>query len=81
MDAALQFRSRQVLETEDIAADFIENEVGRHDWANNWPRYKAKGDLRKRIARWLINAGYDSTPEAVEQAIDRMLLTQPGRWR
>lgn len=82
MEPAHLFRARHVLETEDIASDFIENEVGRHDWASNWPKYKAKQpNLRGRIATWLANAGYSASPEEVEHAIDQLILTRPGRWR
>lgn len=73
---------RLVLETDDIAADFVENELGRHDWMNNWPKYKAKhGDVRGRIATWLANAGHVAEPEEIERTIERMMLTRPGRWR
>jgi hypothetical protein len=81
MEPMQHFPARQVLETEDIAADFIENELGRHDWARNWPAYKAKPGLRDRIATWLASAGYQAEPEAVEKAIDQLILTRPGKWR
>lgn len=81
MNPLLQFKSRHILEMEDVALDFIENEVGRHDWAKNWDVYRAKPGLRERIAAWLANAGYEAEPEAVEKAIDQLILTRPGRWR
>ncbi len=82
MDPAFQFRAKQVLETEDIAADFVENELGRHDWMRNWPVYKSKPDLRERIATWLKHSGYTSAdPADVEEAIERFLRARPGRWR
>ena len=82
MEPAHLFPARRVLETEDIASDFIENEIGRHDWQNNWPAYKAKQpNLRGRIATWLANAGYVAEPEEIERTIDQLILTRPGRWR
>ncbi len=82
MEPAHLFRAHQVLETEDIASDFIENEIGRHDWMSNWPTYKAKQpNLRGRIATWLSNAGYVAEPEEIERKIDQLILTRPGRWR
>ena len=83
MEPGLHFpKRRTVLETEDIAADFVEQELGRHDWMHNWPVYKSKhADVRTRIAEWLKNAGYEADPADIEKTIERMLLMRPGRWR
>lgn len=73
---------RSVLEAEDAASDFIEQELGRHDWMNNWPTWKQKHpDYRTKLGEWLQRAGYATSSEAVEKAIDDMILRTPGRWR
>lgn len=81
MNALHHFKTRPALEIEDIAVDFIENELGRHDWMKNWPIYKAKPRFLDRIAHWLAATGHDATPDDIARRIDQMLLIQPGRWR
>jgi hypothetical protein len=83
MEPGHYFPARRILETEDIAADFLENGfIGRHDWMNNWPAYRARHpDLRERIAAWLRDAGYDADPAEIEAKIDQLILTRPGRYR
>lgn len=37
----------------DLALDFIEEEVGRHDWIVNWCKFKQKYDATEKIREWL----------------------------
>lgn len=82
MDLPLQFRPRQILEMEDLVATFVENELGRHDWANNWAAWKTKhSNYLDKIRGFFHQLGEDVNPEEVARYIDQMILTRPGRWR
>jgi len=39
--------------THSLAADFVENEVGRHDFLKNWPQWKARQDPVAAVQAWL----------------------------
>lgn len=62
----------KTLDTEDLAAEYIEGEVGRHDWAHNWPQHKSKHgkDLRNKVMAWLKLYEIDHDPDALIAAID-----------
>lgn len=82
MDLPLQFRPRQILEMEDLVATFVENELGRHDWANNWAAWKVKyPNYLDKIRGFFHQLGENVNPEEVARYIDQMILTRPGRWR
>lgn len=72
-------------DTEDIAFEFMENEVGRHDWRNNWPKFKAnQGDeaaLRRKVQAWLNYAGIEYDPGAIIAFLDDMVKNRNGNWR
>lgn len=81
MEPALHYKQR-ISEADDLAADFIENEIGRHDWMNNWTVWKDKHpDYRERIRTWLEKLGENLPPEDLIQAIDRMKILVPGKWK
>ena len=81
--------SRQlILDSErvpDLALDFIENEVGRHDWKNNWPAFKAKHQtpdaLKTVIQTWLDYIGEQCDPTLVIVFIDGLCQERAGKWR
>lgn len=82
MDVALHFPSRQILEVEDFVANFVENELGRHDWAANWSSYKVKyPDFLDRIRTFFHRLGEDVNPSDISSHLDRMVISRPGRWR
>lgn len=60
------------LDTEDLAAEYIEGEVGRHDWTHNWTQHKSKHgkDLRAKVMAWLKLYEIDHDPDAIISAID-----------
>lgn len=82
MDALHYFRPHSGPETDDLAADFIENEVGRLDWSVNWPRYKAKHpDYPARIQNFFHRLGREVDAEAIARHLDLMVITRPGPWK
>jgi hypothetical protein len=81
VEPSLHYRHR-ISEASDLAADFIENEIGRHDWMENWPKWKSKHpDYRERIRAWLERIGENLDPDEIVQAIDQMKILAPGKWR
>lgn len=69
-------------QTQDVALEYIEGEVGRHDWEHNWRDHKAKNgrNLRERIAAWLQHYEIDHDPQAIIDYIDSELMMRPGKW-
>jgi hypothetical protein len=65
----------------DIAADFIENEVGRFDWVNNWQVVRSKGDPLGKVQAYLDQYGLVADAQAVVDAIDQLAAENPGRWK
>lgn len=51
----------QLFSDEDLACDFVENEVGAHDFLSNWPLFKKAVDPVKAVQEWLIST---KTPDA-----------------
>ena len=68
------------MDTEDLAATFAEEEVGRFDFKHNWEALKARTDIRQRVAQWLEQLNVDNNPDEVISALDRMAASRPGRW-
>lgn len=82
MDALLQYRRRPVYETEDVALDYIENEVGRHDWAENWKKLKGKHPgMKHRVQAYLDRYEIDHDPQGLIDYLDRMVTTRTGKWK
>jgi hypothetical protein len=44
-------------EIQDLACDYVEQEVGRHDWQNNWLKRRGENDEQKNIEVWLRRIG------------------------
>lgn len=80
MTPDLIFRNRQA-DPEDLALTFVETELGRHDWRNNWQAAKARGNLRERIEEWLRTMGATHEPEELIRIVDDLVVNRPGRWR
>ncbi len=66
---------------EEIAADFIENEVGRFDWVNNWQAIKKRGDPVARVRAYLLLYDLRANPVEIVNIIDQMAQNNPGRWK
>lgn len=87
MAVALQhFRSKYArgLDTEDLATDFMEEEIGRHHWQRNWPRFKASFPnneaLLQRIRTWLDRLEIDHDPQAIVDHLNGMVGSLAGKW-
>lgn len=72
-------------DVEDLAADFMEQEVGRFDWKNNWPKVKEKHPtpeaLRARVQAWLQHMEIDHDPQGIIDYLDSMVEKRHGFWR
>ncbi len=77
-DLIFRHRSHDV---EDIALEFVEQELGRFDWRNNWATAKASGALPQRIQAWLEAVGTNADAQEIIQYIDTLVADRPGRWR
>ena len=68
---------------EDIEAsalDFVEQEVGRHDWRANWQ--VVRKDILPKLDRWLKWSGYRLKPESVAEYLDDLVRRHPeATWR
>jgi hypothetical protein len=71
-----------VLDTQDLALEYIEGEVGRLDWEHNWPQHKKlHGDaLKEKVAAWLHCFNISHDPQAIIDYIDNELTKRPGKW-
>lgn len=65
----------------DIAADFIENEVGRFDWINNWNVISEREDPVERVQQYLDNYAIVADARKVVEYINWLALENPGRWK
>jgi hypothetical protein len=74
-------RTRQNVDADDLACQFMEDEVGRHDWRNNWPAVKARGNVRERIVEWLGRLNLEGDPDEIIAYLDRMVAERAGSWR
>ena len=74
-------RTRSPVDTEDAALQFIEDEVGRFDFRNNWAKVKEKGGVRQRIQQWLEALNADGNPDEIIEYLDRLVVDRAGNWR
>lgn len=80
MSPELQFRTEAAHDTEDLALTFMEQEIGRHDWKNNWEKVKAKGDVLIRIQNWLDALRVKHDPQSILDYLDQLGKERAGRW-
>jgi len=73
-------RTKSPTNTEDLALTFMEEEVGRFDWANNWPKLKAQGNARQKVQDWLAALQVEHSPDEIVSYLDKMLAERSGRW-
>jgi hypothetical protein len=66
---------------EDVASDFVEQELGRFDWRNNWETAKKNGTALPRIRAWLTSQNSSVHAEDISEWIDTMARDRPGRWQ
>lgn len=60
---------------------WVENELGRYRFKENWEALKASGKARDRIARWLDVTNVNGNPDELVQILDRYAAGYSGRWR
>jgi len=65
----------------EIAADFIEDEVGRFDWQSNWKTLKSKVNIIDKVQAYLKNYGLTANAQEIVNIIDSMSADNPGRWK
>jgi hypothetical protein len=68
-------------DTAEIAADFIENEVGRLDAHNNWEVFKQKYDPVLKIQEYLDTYNIDGNPEEIVNYLNWFFSENPGQWK
>jgi len=74
------FRTRSAEDVEDLALSFMENEVGRFDWANNWAKLKSDGTARQKIQDWLDALQIEHDPGEIASYLDQLTAERAGRW-
>lgn len=73
-------RTKSSPDTEDLALTFIEEEVGRFDWKNNWPKIKEQGTARQRVQDWLNAIQVEHNADEIVSYLDKMVAGRSGRW-
>jgi hypothetical protein len=76
----LMFRTKSSPDTEDLALSFMEEEVGRFDWAANWAKIKESGAARQKIQDWLTALRIEHDPEEIASYLDKLTADRTGRW-
>lgn len=79
MDPAYMY-ARRAPDIDDLAATFVEQEVGRYDWKNNWEEYKRKPNLNQRVQAWLDLLGVQTEAAALIRSVDELVNRRTGRW-
>ena len=69
------------LAIDEIAADFVEEEIGRYDWRANWQSRSKSGDIHAQISQWLGRHGLNADPLSIIQTLDRWARKRPKRWQ
>lgn len=80
MTPELVKRTHQSWDTEDLAWLFIEEEVGRHDWRNNWPKRKESGKAREQIQSWLEAMKIEHDPDEIISYLDQSVKERAGKY-
>lgn len=73
-------RTKSHPDTEDLALTFMEEEVGRFDWRNNWPKIKEQGLARQKVEAWLEALHVEHDPDEIVAFLDSMVTGRSGRW-
>ena len=66
---------------QELAADFIEQQVGRQRWKENLAAMIQQKKLRPLLIRWMQTMNIQAKPELVLVAISDMLKISSGKWR
>lgn len=67
---------------QDIALEYMEGEVGRHDWKRNWQEHKKRHGpaLKEKVGKWLKHFEIDHDPQGLIDYIDGELSLRDGKW-
>lgn len=77
----LMMRARSpAADTEDLALSFVEEEVGRFDWVNNWQTLRKTADMRQRVQEWLSALRVEHSPDEIVSYLDRLVVERSGKW-
>lgn len=70
-------------EIHDLAYEYIEQEIGRFDWKNNWVKLRQRPDFTIKLRRWLKRVGEDGNiADQIIGHVDRMVKRfGASRWR
>lgn len=80
MTPDLMFRTKSLPDTEDLALSFMEEEIGRFDWLNNWAKIKESGTARQRVQDWLSALRIEHDPDEIVSFLDGITAERSGRW-
>ena len=66
----------------DTALDYMEGEVGRHDWKRNWDDHKKKYGigLKQKVADWLKHFEIDHDPQGIIDYLNDETAMHDGKW-
>lgn len=64
-----------------LAADYIEDEVGRFDWVRNWETIRRREDPVAKVQAYLDTYDIAADAQEIVDYIDLMAATHPGRWK
>jgi hypothetical protein len=73
-------RTEVTPETEDLALLFVEEELGRFHWRDNWLKTRRLGTARERVQAWLEAVDSNHDPDAIIEFLDRVAQERSGRW-
>jgi hypothetical protein len=67
-------------EIEDLAHDFVENEVGANKFKENWTWLRQHQDVVAKVKSWLRQLGTDQSYAPKIIAVIDELHAKPGNW-
>lgn len=73
-------RTKSLPDVEDLAYTFMEEEIGRFDWKNNWEKIKGQGTARSKVQNWLDALHVEHNPDEIISFLDGVAQTRSGRW-
>jgi len=65
----------------EIAANFMEDEIGRFDWLTNWQVVRKREDPVAKVQAYLDEYGIAADAQEIVNYIDQMTTENPGRWK
>lgn len=72
--------TRHEFDLDSAVSDFVEQEVGKFDWASNWLKLKAESDPVERVKAWATSYGLDLDAAELVRRLDAM-AEGGGAWR